>query len=117
MCGITGIVDLTGRRTIDERLLRAMNGRIGHRGPDGDGFHFESVPRLAGTSSLCDRVFVQNQLRGIGRFGYRVSKKIFFFCIWTPRPCLTPAAPEYFVARRVVLCRRATLRTCGASTD
>ncbi len=41
MCGITGIVDLTGRRTIDERLLRAMNGRIGHRGPDGDGFHFE----------------------------------------------------------------------------
>jgi asparagine synthase (glutamine-hydrolysing) len=41
MCGITGIVDLTGRRMIDERLLRAMNGRIGHRGPDGDGFHFE----------------------------------------------------------------------------
>ena len=41
MCGITGIVDLTGRRAIDERLLRAMNGRIGHRGPDGDGFHFE----------------------------------------------------------------------------
>jgi asparagine synthase (glutamine-hydrolysing) len=41
MCGISGIVDLTGRRTIDERLLRAMNGRIGHRGPDGDGFHFE----------------------------------------------------------------------------
>lgn len=41
MCGITGIVDLTGRRPIEERLLRAMNGRIGHRGPDGDGFHFE----------------------------------------------------------------------------
>ena len=41
MCGITGVVDLTGRRPIDERLLEAMNGRLTHRGPDGDGFHFE----------------------------------------------------------------------------
>ncbi|MGH8177835.1 MAG: XrtA/PEP-CTERM system amidotransferase [Steroidobacter sp.] len=41
MCGITGIVDLTGRRSIDERLLQAMNARLSHRGPDGDGFHFE----------------------------------------------------------------------------
>ena len=28
MCGITGIVDLAGRRPIDESVLRAMNGRI-----------------------------------------------------------------------------------------
>ena len=41
MCGITGIVDLTGRRQIDERELRAMNATIEHRGPDGDGFHLE----------------------------------------------------------------------------
>jgi asparagine synthase (glutamine-hydrolysing) len=41
MCGITGIVDLTARREIDRELLYAMNSRIGHRGPDGDGFHFE----------------------------------------------------------------------------
>jgi asparagine synthase (glutamine-hydrolysing) len=41
MCGITGIVDMRGERPVDEALLRAMNGVIGHRGPDGDGFHFE----------------------------------------------------------------------------
>jgi asparagine synthase (glutamine-hydrolysing) len=41
MCGISGIVDLQGVRPIDEALVRAMNGAIAHRGPDGDGFHFE----------------------------------------------------------------------------
>jgi asparagine synthase (glutamine-hydrolysing) len=41
MCGITGIVDLASERPPEERLLRAMNGLINHRGPDGDGFHFE----------------------------------------------------------------------------
>jgi asparagine synthase (glutamine-hydrolysing) len=41
MCGITGIVDLRGRRSIDEARLRTMNTRLSHRGPDGDGFHFE----------------------------------------------------------------------------
>jgi asparagine synthase (glutamine-hydrolysing) len=41
MCGISGIVDLTGRREIDRDLLHSMNSRLGHRGPDGDGFHFE----------------------------------------------------------------------------
>ncbi|MEX1994490.1 MAG: XrtA/PEP-CTERM system amidotransferase [Steroidobacteraceae bacterium] len=41
MCGISGIVDLAGERPIDEALLRRMNGAIAHRGPDGDGFHFE----------------------------------------------------------------------------
>ncbi len=41
MCGISGIVDLVGERPIDEALVRRMNGAIAHRGPDGDGFHFE----------------------------------------------------------------------------
>ena len=41
MCGITGIVDLRGERPPEERLLQAMNGLLSHRGPDGDGFHFE----------------------------------------------------------------------------
>jgi len=41
MCGITGIVDLRGERPVDEGLLRTMNGLLGHRGPDGDGFHIE----------------------------------------------------------------------------
>jgi asparagine synthase (glutamine-hydrolysing) len=41
MCGITGIVDLTGQRPVDEARLRAMNASLRHRGPDGDGFHVE----------------------------------------------------------------------------
>ena len=35
MCGITGIVDLTGR-PVDGALLRSMTTVIAHRGPDGD---------------------------------------------------------------------------------
>ncbi|MCZ6772931.1 MAG: amidotransferase 1, exosortase A system-associated, partial [Proteobacteria bacterium] len=41
MCGISGIVDLKGRRPIDRSLVRAMNDTLVHRGPDGEGFHFE----------------------------------------------------------------------------
>lgn len=41
MCGIAGIVDLADRRRVDEALLRRMNDRQSHRGPDGEGFHFE----------------------------------------------------------------------------
>ncbi len=40
MCGITGIFDLRGRGDIDRVLLRRMTDVIGHRGPDGDGFHY-----------------------------------------------------------------------------
>jgi len=36
MCGIAGIVDVTGR-PVDGALLRSMTAVIGHRGPDGDG--------------------------------------------------------------------------------
>ena len=41
MCGIAGIYDLLGDRPIDRPLLERMNGLQTHRGPDGDGFHFE----------------------------------------------------------------------------
>ena len=41
MCGIVGIVDLAGERHVDRQLLERMNLAHEHRGPDGDGFHFE----------------------------------------------------------------------------
>lgn len=41
MCGITGIVDLSARRDVNRELLRDMNDRQIHRGPDGSGYHFE----------------------------------------------------------------------------
>ena len=41
MCGITGIFDLEARREIDRPLLKAMNRSQAHRGPDGEGYHFE----------------------------------------------------------------------------
>ncbi len=42
MCGISGIVDIQEKRPINQGLVRSMNDSIKHRGPDGDGFHFES---------------------------------------------------------------------------
>ena len=39
MCGITGIVDLKGRRTIDRAVLTRMNESQHHRGPDEGGMH------------------------------------------------------------------------------
>ena len=39
MCGFVGMFDGRGRRDIDQGLLRRMNDRIAHRGPDGDGLH------------------------------------------------------------------------------
>jgi asparagine synthase (glutamine-hydrolysing) len=44
MCGIAGWFDLSGARPPDQGMVRRMTGAIAHRGPDGDGFHFE--PRL-----------------------------------------------------------------------
>ncbi len=41
MCGIVGILDLQGRRPIDEQLLIAMNDAQHHRGPDQHGVHVE----------------------------------------------------------------------------
>jgi asparagine synthase (glutamine-hydrolysing) len=45
MCGITGWFDCRGRQPPDQALARAMNDAVRHRGPDGEGFHFE--PGLA----------------------------------------------------------------------
>lgn len=41
MCGITGVVDLREKRPINQELIRSMNDAVSHRGPDGEGFHFE----------------------------------------------------------------------------
>jgi asparagine synthase (glutamine-hydrolysing) len=45
MCGITGWFDCKERRPPNQTLARAMNDAIRHRGPDGEGYHFE--PGLA----------------------------------------------------------------------
>src|SRR5947208_1800962 len=47
MCGIAGWFDLKGQRLPDRNLVRAMGDAISHRGPDGDGFHFEAGLGLA----------------------------------------------------------------------
>ena len=38
MCGIAGIFDLKGDRTIDQSALKRMTDALAHRGPDGEGF-------------------------------------------------------------------------------
>src|SRR4051812_25406060 len=38
MCGIAGIIDLTGHRPVPPDLLRRMADAILHRGPDEDGY-------------------------------------------------------------------------------
>lgn len=45
MCGISGIFDLRGRRSIDPARLERMNATLRHRGPDDTGVHIE--PGLA----------------------------------------------------------------------
>lgn len=45
MCGISGWFDMTGLKPADRLMAKAMNDAIAHRGPDGEGFHFE--PGLA----------------------------------------------------------------------
>jgi len=45
MCGITGIINKDGT-PVDEALLRAMNDRIAHRGPDADGFYVDGAVGL-----------------------------------------------------------------------
>ncbi|MCH9670729.1 MAG: amidotransferase 1, exosortase A system-associated [Gammaproteobacteria bacterium] len=41
MCGITGIVDIVGKRPISRDLVTQMNDSQFHRGPDQDGIHIE----------------------------------------------------------------------------
>jgi asparagine synthase (glutamine-hydrolysing) len=40
MCGIVGVVNLTGSTAIDPAIVRRMANAIVHRGPDDDGFFF-----------------------------------------------------------------------------
>ena len=41
MCGITGIFDVRGQRSIDRGTLEAMTRSQAHRGPDDSGLHLE----------------------------------------------------------------------------
>lgn len=47
MCGIAGIVNLTARSVIDVSLLKKMNRRQAHRGPDDEGYFIEQGIGLA----------------------------------------------------------------------
>src|SRR5437763_10738900 len=38
MCGVAGVIDLTGQRQVPPGMTRAMAAMIVHRGPDEDGF-------------------------------------------------------------------------------
>src|SRR5215207_559620 len=45
MCGICGLIDLTGGQRADLNTVYEMSRRIAHRGPDGDGFF--SAPNVS----------------------------------------------------------------------
>lgn len=45
MCGICGVVDVTGKQRVNPVMVREMTASIQHRGPDGDGFY--DVPNLS----------------------------------------------------------------------
>jgi asparagine synthase (glutamine-hydrolysing) len=38
MCGIAGVLDLTGQRSVPDEIVRRMAGAIYHRGPDEEGY-------------------------------------------------------------------------------
>ncbi len=46
MCGIVGIIN-NGGRAVEREVLERMNGAIGHRGPDDDGFYIDENVGLA----------------------------------------------------------------------
>jgi asparagine synthase (glutamine-hydrolysing) len=47
MCGIAGVMDLAGRRTVPEGMVRQMAQAIIHRGPDEEGYLFRPGLALA----------------------------------------------------------------------
>ncbi|MGN7613704.1 XrtA/PEP-CTERM system amidotransferase [Magnetococcales bacterium HHB-1] len=47
MCGITGLFDLQGTRTVEQKKLSHMNRAIQHRGPDGEGVWCDAGVGLA----------------------------------------------------------------------
>lgn len=42
MCGIIGFVNQNSQQPVNERIARAMNDAITHRGPDDEGFYFKN---------------------------------------------------------------------------
>jgi asparagine synthase (glutamine-hydrolysing) len=42
MCGISGIINLSGEE-VDQNQLKIMNDLVAHRGPDGEGFYVDSI--------------------------------------------------------------------------
>jgi len=49
MCGIAGVFDTTGRRPLDPELVRGMNARLRHRGPDENDVYTEPGVALGHT--------------------------------------------------------------------
>src|SRR5579884_3130517 len=47
MCGIAGLIDLTGKRTAPQSVVQAMADAIVHRGPDEEGYLHQSGLALA----------------------------------------------------------------------
>jgi asparagine synthase (glutamine-hydrolysing) len=47
MCGIAGVVDLAGKRSVPRGIIRAMADALYHRGPDQDGFSIRPGLALA----------------------------------------------------------------------
>jgi asparagine synthase (glutamine-hydrolysing) len=41
MCGFVGLFDSRGKREVDRHLVQSMNESLVHRGPDGEGYHFD----------------------------------------------------------------------------
>ena len=47
MCGIAGVMDLTGRRTVPDDIIQRMSRALYHRGPDEEGFFMRPGLALA----------------------------------------------------------------------
>lgn len=47
MCGISGFVSLSGENNIDQELMKTMNRKLAHRGPDAEGYFFDQGIALA----------------------------------------------------------------------
>ncbi|MEK7831111.1 MAG: asparagine synthetase B, partial [Acidobacteriota bacterium] len=42
MCGIIGFINQNSQQPANERIAKAMNDAITHRGPDDEGFYFKN---------------------------------------------------------------------------
>src|ERR1051325_902093 len=59
MCGICGVVDLSGQ-PVDRALVKRMAGVIEHRGPDGEGFYFNAATARQLNNS--DKLYADDQV-------------------------------------------------------